>query len=353
MMVICGKCGFYQPHDRYCANCGIDMLAYRPARKPLFKRLISNTAFQGFLVVATIAVGFGVASFKGDELSNENEIASSAMVKTKSVENKRSDLSSKSDHGKPSGHEGTTVSASSAPAPHGDSPAGHPVAGTNPPGEKSVGLSADTPPAAPGTAPVANSASPPATAAPGAAAPEMKVIFGEMHRQLVDQMLSEDRNASSYGAVKAGVVNGIGAKLKAARDAIAWHQIEATDFQTMRSGQSIHIFRGHEFSGQQFGVVISALPGQADEASTPLRLEIVTKMLEASGGAAVEEVKAPIPGALVLPRGGAILVSGTLPRRALQDVERQFYGNAEVFRIYRSENFRAGFSDFVILFESK
>jgi hypothetical protein len=174
-----------------------------------------------------------------------------------------------------------------------------------------------------------------------------------MNRQYVDQIIAEDRGASTYGAVKAAVITGIDARLKAAKDALAWNQLDATDSQAMRAGQSIHVFRGSEYSGQQFGLMIRALPGSQDETGTPLRIEIISKLLDSSANPSIEEIKVPVPDAYVLPKGGAVLISGALPRRALQPVETRLYGTAEIFRVFRSENYRAGFSEFVILIESK
>jgi hypothetical protein len=51
MLTSCPKCGFSQPKDQYCAQCGIDMSAYRPPEKSLFQKLSENLFVQLAFVV--------------------------------------------------------------------------------------------------------------------------------------------------------------------------------------------------------------------------------------------------------------------------------------------------------------
>lgn|SRR6185312_2494633 len=50
MLINCPKCGFSQPQDRYCANCGVDMETYRPKAESFWKKIASNP----FLHVALV-----------------------------------------------------------------------------------------------------------------------------------------------------------------------------------------------------------------------------------------------------------------------------------------------------------
>lgn len=56
MLIHCPRCGFSQPQDRYCAQCGVDMQTYRPQVIPIWKKIISHPTFQ-------IAVVIGVAVY--------------------------------------------------------------------------------------------------------------------------------------------------------------------------------------------------------------------------------------------------------------------------------------------------
>ncbi|MDC0980169.1 hypothetical protein OAQ84_00390, partial [Bdellovibrionales bacterium] len=55
MMQECPRCGFSQPKDKYCANCGLDIDNYHPEPTSFLSQLFSNTWFQIAVVVATIA----------------------------------------------------------------------------------------------------------------------------------------------------------------------------------------------------------------------------------------------------------------------------------------------------------
>lgn len=54
-MMDCPRCGFSQPKDQFCANCGINMQAYEPAPKPVSQKLFSNPYLIGTLVTVILA----------------------------------------------------------------------------------------------------------------------------------------------------------------------------------------------------------------------------------------------------------------------------------------------------------
>ena len=54
MMHECPKCGFVQPQDQYCANCGLDIDNYKPAPTTLLQKLGKNTVLQLSILVAVV-----------------------------------------------------------------------------------------------------------------------------------------------------------------------------------------------------------------------------------------------------------------------------------------------------------
>lgn len=48
-MIECPKCGFIQPDDRYCANCGLDIQTYKPKGTPWYLKLLKSPMFQASL----------------------------------------------------------------------------------------------------------------------------------------------------------------------------------------------------------------------------------------------------------------------------------------------------------------
>ena len=51
MLVRCPKCNFSQPQDQYCAQCGIDMLSFKPVDLPIHKKLLKSGLFQFMFVL--------------------------------------------------------------------------------------------------------------------------------------------------------------------------------------------------------------------------------------------------------------------------------------------------------------
>lgn len=56
-MLKCPKCGFQQPEDIYCANCGVNMQTFKAEPKPIFKSLLTNWMVQlAALVIVIVSV---------------------------------------------------------------------------------------------------------------------------------------------------------------------------------------------------------------------------------------------------------------------------------------------------------
>lgn len=55
-MIDCPKCKFRQPKDQYCANCGIDMLAYKSTSPEKSKSIFSNGSFLIFILVCVASL---------------------------------------------------------------------------------------------------------------------------------------------------------------------------------------------------------------------------------------------------------------------------------------------------------
>lgn len=56
MMQECPKCGFTQPADRYCANCGLDIENFKPVPDSILKKLAKNTGLHITIVVLVISL---------------------------------------------------------------------------------------------------------------------------------------------------------------------------------------------------------------------------------------------------------------------------------------------------------
>lgn len=56
MITECPRCGFIQPPDRFCANCGLDSQNYTPAKPATWKRFLAHPFFQLVVIIGLIGL---------------------------------------------------------------------------------------------------------------------------------------------------------------------------------------------------------------------------------------------------------------------------------------------------------
>lgn len=64
MILNCPRCGFSQPEDQYCAQCGVNMQSFRPAEKSFVKKLSENILLQvlGLILIAGLGGSYIIQS---------------------------------------------------------------------------------------------------------------------------------------------------------------------------------------------------------------------------------------------------------------------------------------------------
>lgn len=75
-MMDCPRCGFTQPKDRYCANCGLDTESYQPQPEPVTSKLMKSPVFYVAAVVVLI-FALGVFITKVTEPENPTQVQES------------------------------------------------------------------------------------------------------------------------------------------------------------------------------------------------------------------------------------------------------------------------------------
>lgn len=345
MMVVCGKCGFNQPQDRYCANCGVDMLTFRPIQKPFLHRLMSHTFFQAFVVVTVVTTAFVIARYQRHQ-TLRNQAAISQAADQAAMKNSNRETS------------GNKEIASTSPA--SSAATNDATASQNEERTLSAADRAGTPalaaagPAAPSAQAATQPAQTPSSDTPAAAqAPsEIRVHFAEVPRTALSAILADARNTSSYGAISSGVVMGAEARMEAAKAIRSWRELDTTELQSLKSGQIV-IFRGSEVQGERLGLALRAVPLSSDESGAQLRIEIVRTMADLPTSPQVYDLKLPLADTFVIPKGGAAFVVGSLPRRRLSEAEQKLFANVAIFQVMKSENYFSAVSDFLIFIEAR
>ena len=67
-MIDCPRCGFSQPKDRYCANCGLDIDSFQPIPKPITERVWKDSRLQVFLFFVLLISTISILYVKNKEL---------------------------------------------------------------------------------------------------------------------------------------------------------------------------------------------------------------------------------------------------------------------------------------------
>jgi len=68
MLLECPRCHFKQPQDQYCANCGVDMLAYKPTETPKHIKVFRSGIFQFFIIlILGLTVSYAVVQTDSEQ----------------------------------------------------------------------------------------------------------------------------------------------------------------------------------------------------------------------------------------------------------------------------------------------
>ena len=344
MLINCPKCNFSQPQDQYCASCGVDMLAYRPKQKPFFQRLVVNPVFQ---IAALALVVIGVYSLVGyqhrmeiRDRINEIENASNTQIVQKH-ESSSVDVAAKTDAApvEAAGADSTEVAAAE-PAPEAATAAA-PVA-------QSLVADAQEPATAEDSAPsTAREAS--AAAAPAAAPTNVRVVFAEIQKPFLAELVAEARTPASVGSIHTGVVSNLDKRLS--EKAQEWSMVDQAAPKPIKAGSPAIFYNGlrDEASGQFVGYAVEVNPSGED----PGQLQVtVWRMLRGENGQ-VEEFQVPLPDTFAIARDTGIYIAGSMPRRSPSSTEAELYRGIKVLSVLNRESFRAGASDFVIFIQPK
>lgn len=354
-MVSCPKCGFTQPADQYCASCGIDMKAWRPREKPFFTRLVSSPVFQ--IVVVTLVVS---VTFVYMRETRRRELA--ARVRAIEIARQAEEVEQEIQEAQAPRPRVTSNASTAAPPPP------QPVAQARTQG---VAAAPQPQPAPQGTETSASSnyaatsgadrikqrfglrdssAGTGTQAAATASAPtSVQITFYEMDRNLAVTLMQNATQSTGEGTLSLGVVGTIETRLKQQPA----RSLDSAS-QTLQVNQPALIFKGarDQATGANVGFTLQINPVALDEAGAHVQIDL-QRILRDSGPAGLDEANFGPQETFVIPKGGALVVVGLLPRKTPTDTEANFYRNVGVLRPLTSPSFTQGQSEAVLVIEAK
>jgi hypothetical protein len=348
MLVTCPKCGFNQPKDRYCANCGVNMETFHKKEPSLSEKILAGPL--PFIIVLAIIGGLVYLRIQRAKEVNAG-IESSSRVSQVGVKTA------------PSASPLTTVS----PSPSAQE---SPASDSQDPSKKAQADARSTPGEQAAAAGVA------ATAAPaGAEAPSGKVA-GDSHPTLVNKV-EPGHNSTDINVNKAKKINAL---------KVTYFEVPSSLMSTI-----VEENQGSESFGRQGPIVTSLISKttgmwpQSREQFRVLRSEVIkldgksSLLIEAGENLEGEKILSiavevaefnsqefkgnvevrrsslrphpatSFPLALELGPDSGFFISGILPR--LRPPEMVGLTGEPLTKIFKSPQFQRGGSDFVIFIE--
>ncbi len=328
-MVSCPKCHFTQPKDQFCANCGIDMLAFRPAQPPMHVRLAKNWIFQVGAFVLTLIVAIvliraqhraqfaeGFAALEQVTSKHKNFLSKKPMDKkfAQTVTNEDSQNDSSAEKVE------TTALPSIAESTQAST-----------------------------TALAKVDASP--TDSPSPFPTRLKLVFAELNRGTFAAILGDSRNVASFGAYFSGLLPEHDSKA----DLSGINILDSASDLQIKLNQPIVVFKGSRDPQleQNMGLTTQITPTFIDDQGAHLQIE-VKRTLRAPPGGGGPIVEETFQEQVVLKKDAKAYMSGLLPHRILNDEEaRTLNSNPTILKVLASTDFQNSNSEFVIFIEAK
>lgn len=113
MLINCPRCGFSQPKDKYCAQCGVDMETFKPREVPLFKRLITHPASFVIVIFLSLLLGYKLTISLSSSLAGSNSSTLHSFLRSHASEDE--DLTTYKEALTPSEEDADTEASDSEP----------------------------------------------------------------------------------------------------------------------------------------------------------------------------------------------------------------------------------------------
>jgi hypothetical protein len=321
MLVNCPRCGFEQPKDKYCAQCGVDTESFKPPRKSAFKTYLTNPALYVGIAIL-VAVIFFKTTYKPTTSSLTQRVQ--FLKGNVQIANRTA---------------GKTVDANSAARDIASTETAPPAAAAAAPPE----------PPAP-TANAAATAPAPKTAA-ASDEPVVIVTYAEVPSHAMEKIRDESESTgqfNTFGDYSAGVLPDVEKRLHAEPMKI---QVLETTQKTIgmneRLFDGIHDAEFDEDLGLTTFVELSSFENDIAHG----RVEVVRSWRDAAdAGVPGALQKMPYPAAFDLNPGAGLFIAGILPRKSRVAHFAELTGK-KPFQILNSVSFQNKESEFVIFIE--
>lgn len=331
MLIRCPKCGFQQPTDKYCAQCGVDIETFKPQTVSSTKKFFTNPLLQlSLIVLAAGGIGF---SFYQD-YKTQQAVKPAPASRLLQVASSTSGFNPQA-----------TADAAAAAEVSGSEAEGATESAST---EASLlGASAAAAPEAPiadaEASPTPNTAATPAKA-PGA--PHLTVYYAEVSRPELQSLFDQSQTTGqfmSFGDYTAGILPGLEKRITPSNLNI---KVLHREVRTVEAKTPVRLAYGKP----SVGLEVFIDPTELDAQSFRGNMDVRRTWVELGSNQAPEPSRKSFPASIELTSAAGFFISGVLPRKTPVDNDNEI-ANIDVFRILRSPAFQRGDTEFVIFIE--
>ncbi len=313
MMHECPRCGFVQPKDRYCANCGLDIDNFKPAPRPLFRRVSESTLFQVCFAIL-IVVGLGSIIYKSQKDTINEKLKAALNLASPNV---------------------ASQSQSVEPAQNANAP------------ESDAAISETSDP-------IVNTAAPSAPAVETKTAvsrvKEFNVQFVELSRLYVSQLAQENQVVDETSATRSIVM--------ASQPSVSTFRekdpqaivLPGGDTHSVRINRPINLDYMHMVGGpnEVSGMSLEIMPSGTNEQTTEFTINGTVTLRTPEGSVA----NYGFDGKYVLPNSSSLIVSGILPHQTVRPEDQENFSGTPLV-ILSSPEFINSTSELVLIIQPK
>jgi hypothetical protein len=312
------------------------MEAFQPVAPPLSKRVLASALFQGGLIVIILALVF---AFMQWQQKNSQQDSLAQLNRAQEVHGSLRSLEEK-----PRALPVVKALPSLAPAANKIVP----VPTLKPEVDANLKQAATT-------GVFNDDSSPSPEAAANEIAKKIDLVYAEVPRNTLTDLLNDAKTLVSEGNYSAGTMVDLNKQIEASKKSDSFHVLDSQNDQGIHVNQPIIVFKGirDPSTGQNLGLTLQLTPEQNDDQGLHILVEAQRTLREGreGSGSLAPLVEQSFQQDFIIPHHSGAYLAGLLPHRALEDAERQLLGNSGIFKVFSSTSYQQGSSEFVIFLE--